>query len=108
MRVFLVEKNPRFDVDPAKEFGELVFLKVSSSPFNTDAFMSDVKAQLEEQKFDPFKDSVALTGNALAIALFLSVCTTQYEQTRVLMFSAATNKYRERMIRHDSKVHRTS
>ena len=96
-RVFLAEQNARYDIEPAKVFGEIVYLTDSVNPFNTQACALQLVEELEREHFNSDKDFICMTGQTITLAIFLAVLVQAFGTVRMLIFDARHGNYRERV-----------
>jgi len=98
-RIFLAEKNSKFDLAPARKFGQIVFLSSTPmNPFNTGDLVNLFKAGLHKEHFNRDTDYICLTGVFSIICIFLAVAIKLHGSVKVLMFDAKETEYRERVI----------
>ena len=96
-KVFLAEKNSKYNLSSANKFGKLVFLSEEQlNPFNTAEIAALFITGL--QQFNPKVDFVCLTGASSVICIFLAVAVKLYGSVKILMFDARETQYRERII----------
>lgn len=100
MRVFIPEENPRYNIDAAKTYGDLIYFggKGSINPFIVDKAMDGMLRGFLEHEFDPEEDFLCLTGKSLVVALFLAVAIQNYGTVKTLMFTSRDSIYREIVI----------
>lgn len=108
-RVFLVERNARFDISGASKFGTTVFLCEEGdwNPMNTGLYPSLIRKALETHDFRPEEDFVCLTGQNMKVAMFLAVMANDFDTLRLLIFDATRSAYCERpfSVVEDSEAH---
>ena len=98
-KVFLVEPNPRYDLRGTRSYGELVFLCSSSlNPFDTSNTIKQIIKSFNNSKYNPAEDYLCMTGQAIMLALFLSVALNKYKEVKILLFDARESKYRSRIV----------
>lgn len=98
-RVFFIQSSSRFDVEPAKKFGDPVFvLDKTVNPFNPDKVMLEAAAKLRGEAFDPDQDYIGFTGQSILLALFFGLVLTGWPRVRILLFDARDGSYRERTV----------
>lgn len=97
-RVFLVEKNARFDITGLAKFGTAVFLCEDGdwNPMNTGLYPSLIRKAMESFEFRPESDFVCLTGQNMKVAMFLAVMASDFDDLRLLIFDASRSAYCER------------
>ena len=96
-RVILIQPV-KFDVQPAEEFGEVVYLlDKAPSPFNPDGFVHTIRKRIKEIHFEKEHDYFCFAGSTLVVSLALLAFTTELDaEFNVLMFDASIGKYRNR------------
>jgi len=98
-RVFFVQKADRFDTSTASEYGEKLYLvSPHVSAFNVDSFVQALLRSLDEYKYDPATDYIALTGQTICVAFMVGILLARYGRLRVLLFDARVGKYQERIL----------
>ena len=99
-RVFFVTHSQRFNTRSADRFGKAVFVMDDDtvSPFQTDRILRSIESRLQDEKFDPDNDFVALTGAHVFVALFLAHAVARYSSVKALLFDAKSSRYQERII----------
>ena len=97
-RVFIPEHNARYDPQKAAAYGELIYLmEDQQNPF-ADSLLSKYVIALEQVNFDPQRDLICLTGQALICALLLATAIRIHGEVRVLMFDARVSYYRLKVL----------
>ena len=96
-RVFLAEQNARYDVEPAKVYGDIVYLTDSVNPYNTQTCALQLVEELEREGFNPKKDFVCMTGQTITLAVLLAILVQAFGTVRMLIFDARHGTYRERV-----------
>lgn len=95
-RVFIAERNPRYDIRAATRYGDVVAITEDRlNPFNTVDFVEQVRNGLSN--FDPDRDYFCMTGQSLTISMALSVLIEMYGHARLLLFDARNSTYSERV-----------
>jgi hypothetical protein len=105
-RVFVVQNAGHFNVDPAKKFGDVIFLIDEDEhvyPFDTEKLVQRFSDLLDEHDYDPELDFIAFTGPHILVALFFGIVMAYYENPKVLLYDAKTSSYNERIIRTPDK-----
>lgn len=98
-RVFFVQRTGRFDTTPADRFGEKKFVvSAHASVFNPDSLFEEFTQSLDESKFNPDTDFVALTGQAIAVSMLTAYVLARWGRMRALLFDARTGEYEERKV----------
>lgn len=107
-RVFVVQNQqrwddfqqrfvPKFDLNPAREFGRLIYLlSPSASPFNPDSYLPELQARLRD-----FNDSDALLciGSPVLMVAAATVAAGRNQgRVRVLQWSGTDRAYRPVML----------
>lgn len=104
-RVFLAERNTRYDVSQAEQYGTIEYLLSDScNPFNTIGMVQRLEAALKEKEFDAKEDFLCMTGNALTVAILLSVILQHNPIVKLLLFDARLSLYRERIFSPNSSL----
>lgn len=87
-----VEKfEPKFDLSPAEEFGELVYLlSPTASPFNPDPLIKELRNKLYD--FGP-DDYLLLIGNPVLIGLSVSIASLCCDSVSLLQWSGKDRRY---------------
>jgi hypothetical protein len=98
-RVIIVQPV-KFDVRPAEEFGEVLYLlDKAPSPFNPDGAVQAIGKRIQEIHFEPEHDYFCFAGSTLVVSLALLAFTKEIEgEFNVLMFDASIGKYRLRAL----------
>jgi hypothetical protein len=100
-RVFIPEANPRYDVTPAKKFGDVFPILASClSVFNLVEAYAQIERGLIAEQFNPATDYICLSGNPPILAVFTSVASRLGKGTplNVLVFDARSSGYRKCML----------
>jgi len=98
-RVFMPAWTSKFDSGPAEKFGEIIYLMKGESivnPFNTERLISSFDASLDEHKFNPEVDFIALTGGHIFVSFLLATAAVSYDRLKLLLFDASNERYVER------------
>lgn len=107
-RVFFLQGSDRFNTEPANRYGERVFLFTSDlpSPLNPSGVATHGLQRMEELRFNPEEDYVALTGPVVPLVVFISALVATYgdHALRFLIFDARHGTYQERHFHIDSIV----
>lgn len=103
-RVFLVEPpRSNMDISKAGAFGEVVYLFGPGvrrcSIFDVEQFSADVGYRLKELGFDSAKDCFCVIGGLIPVSITLSILRSFGPYTRILLYSATSNEYCERLLR---------
>lgn len=102
-RVFVVQKTmrwdgtkgelvPKFDVSPAQEYGEIVYLlSPTASPFRPDSLLGELHEKLKD--FTP-DDYLLLIGSPVIIGLAVAIAADYTDgEVKVLQWSGKAGKY---------------
>lgn len=104
-KVILIEKNDRYPLGKAEQFGEIVFISEAYiNAFSPPEAIATIESRLTEIGFDKDRDYICMTGQALKIALLQTVAVIKYGVVQVLMWDATTSDYRIRNISSGSIV----
>ena len=86
-RVIVIEPNDRFDIEPAAEHGEVVYLREGGynwmQPTGT---LNELCADLERIQFDPANDVICMTGHPVVLALFTVAVASMCDEVSVLLY----------------------
>jgi len=103
-RIFILQSQSRYDISAVKYYSkELVYIikQERINPFDINDFTELVKHRLIMENFNPEIDFICLTGSSVLLSLFLAIIVRKYtycSQFKILIFDAATNKYKLRML----------
>lgn len=94
-RVFFAADPQRFNVDAAAAHGQPVHLIAfrEFSPLNVDRGVAAIMRGLEEQRFDPARDMVAVTGPQILVVLLVSCALARYGALFLLLWEARSGIY---------------
>jgi hypothetical protein len=98
-RVFILTSSLRFDLTPAKAWGEVhVLLPAIDLPaaHNAQRLVDALSTRLEELDFDPYNDLFALTGPSAQLAIALATVASLYGQLQLLIYDQHTQSYTKR------------
>lgn len=89
---FTKELEPKFDLNPALEYGRLVYLlSPSASPFHPETIIPELQRSLED--FQP-DDYLLMIGNPVLIGLAFAIAAHYTNgDVRALQWSGRSNKY---------------
>lgn len=85
---------PKFDLGPARAFGELVFLlSPSAAPFNAEPIIRELHEKLFD--YDYKKDHLLLVGNPCLIGFAVTVAADKSDkgEVRLLQWSGSSHRY---------------
>jgi hypothetical protein len=111
-RVFILEKNNRYNISSANKFGEIIYINTFScekfNVFSPNKAIKIIRDKLNELHFDHRNDIICLTGNSTLLALFLSVAFLYLEnncfdgsyELKILIFDAKTSNYKLRTLNY--------
>lgn len=95
-RVFFLEK-PRQNVEEAKEFGAIDFIfprdAEHASIWKGEEFTADILQRLDELRFDPDADYIAVTGNMVPLTTLIAAVAATWGQFRVLCWDWISKDY---------------
>lgn len=101
-RVFVIQRQmqldrernefvDRFDLTPAEEYGELVYLLNSTAaPWKTDTILIDLEEKLQDFTEDDF---LLLVGNPVLIGLATAVASSKVDRVSFLQWSGKDRRY---------------
>lgn len=97
--VFIFEPT-RQSVDPATEFGTVQYLfepntgqNSRSSIWETDCVAEEIIATLHKRNYDPAIDFICVSGNAIALAIYIATVVAEYGRIKALLFDARERNY---------------
>lgn len=106
-RVFILTQSLRFDLTPAKSWGEVqVLLPPIDLPaaHNGQRLVDALTTRLEEADFDPDEDLFALTGPSAQLAIALATVACLYGLINVLIYDQHAQSYSKRTIEFPSPL----
>jgi hypothetical protein len=85
------------NVEKAKEFGKLTILlkqtETRISPLSTNEYAGAAIQRLEEEKYSPKEDFIAIVGSLSAVTVVLTAMVQRFGDIRCLFFHASQNRY---------------
>ena len=97
-RVFLFEET-HLDISKLKDFGQVTYVFHTAEgrrPLRDEKLEDQIISQLTRFRFDPDKDYVAIVGQVLTVAIFVSAVVSTYRTVNALCFDANESSYYER------------
>jgi len=97
-RVFVLTSKidvSRFDISPAREYGELIWIAKGGNFPNGGELVPFVIDRLREEEFDQDNDFLLLTGPPAALAIFVAAAFTAYSRLRLLTYVRTQEGYNE-------------
>ena len=94
-RAFILEPTMH-DSHSAKSFGEVIMIFAHANdhpPYFSAGFQKAVLLRLLEEKFDPAKDFVVVTGAQVAITALVAIIASRWGQIQSLCFNAKRREY---------------
>lgn len=97
-RAFFVTRSNRLDTSSADEHGEPTYLlDRAPSPYKTDECIEAIEAALDEAKYKPGQDLIAIAGPHILTSILVAVASWR-GSTRILLWDAPGERYVERAI----------
>lgn len=86
------ELRPKFDFEPAREYGELVYLlSPTASPFNSAPLVEELQRKLA--CYDGELDYLLLVGNPVLIGLTVAIAARVSPRLQMLQYSGRQKRY---------------
>lgn len=99
-RVFCFEET-HLDISGLRMFGEISYVfynKENRRPLRDEKLEEQIVSQLGRFKFNPEQDYIAIVGQQLPIAIFISAVISAYGSVKALCFEAREGGYYERTL----------
>ena len=109
-RVFAAQRNSRYDMTAAENYGQVIYLIDGHvHPMQLDIMVDQILEGLRSNRFNPLYDYVVLSGHLAIVPIFLATICRLYwrDRIRVLLFDSKTSEYVCRVLDLSEKIGET-
>lgn len=95
-RVFILERDERFDVTDAERYGRPVEIFLNGErkpPIWSNSFLDEISDRMEIHDFKPERDYVVVVGQMVPVVLWLTHLVSMYDTVNLLLFDASQSEY---------------